>query len=138
MLHGVVKAGIVVFFALFHFVLIKQTVCLISALIHLSSLGCGIGYGYLHRIPLRMGLKASSVSGSTEEKSPLLAENGNECLSEDDVVKSLTEAVSSTSLDCGVPTIPTLPTSSSSSTLQVLNLQSIHFEICRNSFSFTN
>ena len=88
------------------------------------SLGCGIGYGYLHRIPLRMGLKGPAMSGSSEEKSPLLAEQGNECLTEDDAIKNLADSVSSTSLDCGVPTIPTLPTTSStSSTLQVYSLQ---------------
>lgn len=71
------------------------------------SLGCGIGYGYLHRIPLRTGNEVH-----TTEKVPLLTEQKSE-------EKPAIPVSEPNPLELGAaPTIPTLPTSSAT-TLQV-------------------
>ncbi|KAK4037035.1 Golgi reassembly-stacking protein 2 [Daphnia magna] len=72
-----------------------------------GSLGCGIGYGYLHRIPLR-----SSSDIRTTEKIPLLSEQTSE--------EGVGVPSNPNPLELGaIPTIPTLPTSSAT-TLQAI------------------
>ena len=71
-----------------------------------NSLGCGIGYGYLHRIPLRTGNEPRNT-----EKTPLLSEQASE--------ENASAQSNPNPLELGaIPTIPTLPTSSAT-TLQV-------------------
>ncbi|XP_046632864.1 Golgi reassembly-stacking protein 2-like [Daphnia pulicaria] len=73
-----------------------------------GSLGCGIGYGYLHRIPLRTG----NADPRTAEKTPLLSEQASE--------ENATVQSNPNPLELGaIPTIPTLPTSSAT-TLQAI------------------
>lgn len=88
--------------------------------IFVYSLGCGIGYGYLHRIPLRM----SSESRTITEKSPLLTA---EQVPEE---SSAIPASTANPLELGAaPTIPTLPTSSAT-TLQVYRFLIILSMVC--------
>lgn len=77
-----------------------------------GSLGCGIGYGYLHRIPLRVGGPGRAPTGVStgSEKTPLL-----EAFHEE-----VSSGANANPLELGAsPTVPTLPASSSTSTLQV-------------------
>lgn len=78
-----------------------------------GSLGCGIGYGYLHRIPLRVGGPGRAPTGVStgSEKTPLL-----EAFHEE-----VTSSANANPLELGAsPTVPTLPASSSTSTLQAI------------------
>lgn len=79
-----------------------------------NSLGCGIGYGYLHRIPLR----ASQQHSQPSEKVPLLSDKPEEVIATTHEQKSNTDL---NPLNLGAaPTIPTLPaTAGQPSTLQV-------------------
>lgn len=81
----------------------------------LFSLGCGIGYGYLHRIPLRTGQQPSRAS----EKVPLLNDKPEEPIATTHEQKTIPDP-SPLTLGAG-PTIPTVPpTAGQPSTLQVL------------------
>jgi len=75
-----------------------------------GSLGCGIGYGYLHRIPLRIPIPGAA--GTFEvEKTPLLEAVGVQ----------QPETVAANPLELGAaPTISTLPPPTNPSTLQAI------------------
>jgi len=76
-----------------------------------GSLGCGIGYGYLHRIPLRAVLPGSV---------PVSATAGVEKLPPPETDSSAL-ATPANPLELGAaPTIPTLPPTSNQSTLQAI------------------
>lgn len=90
-----------------------------------GSLGCGIGYGYLHRIPLRLGVgRTAPVGASTmAEKTPLLMA-ASDIADEVNNTTEMTKAVANP-LELGAsPTVPTLPTQPAQpSTLQVRHIQ---------------
>jgi len=76
-----------------------------------GSLGCGIGYGYLHRIPLRVASPGSTPVSATDgvEKTPLSEARGSVL------------SAPANPLELGAaPTIPTLPPTSTPSTLQAI------------------
>lgn len=80
-----------------------------------GSLGCGIGYGYLHRIPLRTGQQPSRAS----EKVPLLNDKPEEPIATTHEQKTIPDP-SPLTLGAG-PTIPTVPpTAGQPSTLQAI------------------
>lgn len=74
-----------------------------------GSLGCGIGYGYLHRLPKRQFPSSNSVAGPQQAPNAVHKVDGFSEVSLSNLPTGVTQGMANLSINTGTPTIPVIP-----------------------------